>query len=135
MADPNLTPEPPLSPGAQRRAERMATPRMQREWRTIEAMLQLYCRAHHHAPGGMCEDCATLLDYAGKRLAGCPFGADKPTCAHCTIHCYGPVQREQVRVMMRWAGPRMLRHHPVLALAHLVDGRRVAPPKPRGRAG
>jgi hypothetical protein len=34
---------------------------------------------------------------------------------------------------MRYAGPRMLWRHPLLALAHLVvDGRRPAPPKPRG---
>ena len=36
---------------------------------------------------------------------------------------------------MRYAGPRMLLRHPVLALAHLlVDGRRPAPPKLRGAA-
>jgi len=38
-----------------------------------------------------------------------------------------------MREVMRYAGPRMLWRHPWLALAHLlVDGRRPAPPKPRG---
>ena len=73
------------------------------------------------------------MDYAQKRLAGCPYGADKPTCTNCQIHCYGPTQREQTRVVMRYAGPRMLLRHPVLAVAHLLfDSRRPAPPKPRG---
>lgn len=99
-------------------------------------MLRIYCRDHHRtaAPVGdrMCESCHELLDYARKRLAGCPYGPDKPTCANCTIHCYGPRQREQTRIIMRYAGPRMLWRHPLLALAHVIDGRRPASPKPRG---
>lgn len=117
----------------------MATPRLQRESRTLLAMLALHCR-HEHAqeprqadPDGLCRECRSLYDYAQKRLAACPFGPDKPTCANCQVHCYGPQQREAVRQVMRFAGPRMLLYHPVLALAHLVvDGRRPAPPKPRG---
>jgi hypothetical protein len=31
---------------------------------------------------------------------------------------------------MRHAGPRMICKHPVLAFAHVIDGRRPAPPKP-----
>jgi hypothetical protein len=30
-----------------------------------------------------------------------------------------------VREVMRYSGPRMLKRHPVLALAHLVDGRKT----------
>jgi hypothetical protein len=30
--------------------------------------------------------------------------------------------REQVRAVMRYAGPRMLWRHPILALEHLWDG-------------
>ena len=33
--------------------------------------------------------------------------------------------REQVRVVMRYSGPRMLRLHPILAVAHLSDGRKT----------
>jgi hypothetical protein len=28
---------------------------------------------------------------------------------------------------MRYAGPRMIRRHPLLAIAHILDGRRPAP--------
>jgi hypothetical protein len=133
--DAPTTPGP--SAGAARREARLATPRMTRELNTLAAMLRIYCRDHHAAAApdeqGLCAECGELLAYARKRLAGCPFGVDKPTCAHCQIHCYGPQQREAVRVVMRHAGPRMLWRHPLLALAHLlIDGRRPAPPKPRG---
>jgi hypothetical protein len=132
MAD---APSLPPSDGAARRAARLATPRLTRELRTVGAMLRIACRDRHGAVGrdtdGLCADCAGLLDYARKRLAGCPFGPDKPTCAHCQIHCYGPRQRDTMRDVMRHAGPRMLWTHPWLAIAHLVDGRRPAPPKPR----
>lgn len=127
---------PPSSPGADRRAARMQTPRLQREQATFATMLRMYCCDLH--PGiatdaeGLCTDCAALLAYSRKRLAACPFGPEKPTCTNCQIHCYGPQQRETTREVMRYAGPRMLLRHPVLALLHVADGRRPAPPKPRG---
>jgi hypothetical protein len=129
--------DPPSSDGAARRAARLATPRLRRELQTIAAMLRIYCHDHHVAaasgPQALCTQCDELLGYARRRLAGCPFGADKPTCVNCTIHCYGRRQREAIKGVMRYAGPRMLWRHPLLALAHLVDGRRPAPPRPRGR--
>jgi hypothetical protein len=133
----NPEPEVPLSPGAARREARMQTPRLLREMQTMEVMVELHCRDHHAAAGtgAPCTECAELLDYARKRLAGCPYGPEKPTCTNCQIHCYGPAQREAVRVVMRYAGPRMLLRHPVLAVMHVVDGKRPAPPKPRGPAG
>ncbi len=115
------------------RRARLLQPRLARELKTIRAMLRIYCRDHHGADS-LCAQCEQLAAYAERRLAGCPYGADKPTCANCQIHCYGPAQREQVRLMMRYAGPRMLARHPYLALMHVADGKRPAPPKPRGRA-
>ena len=97
-------------------------------------MLRIACRDRHGTGAGLCPECDALLQYATKRLALCPYGADKPTCANCRIHCYGPRQREQVRAMMRYAGPRMLLRHPYLAVMHLVDGRRPAPPRPNESA-
>lgn len=133
-----MEPSLPPSEGALRRSARLATPRIQRELRTVAAMLGISCRdlhgdvsRDHH---GLCAECAGLLGYARKRLAGCPFGADKPTCVNCRIHCYGPAQRQAMRAVMRHAGPRMLREHPWLAIAHLADGWRAAPPKPRAAA-
>lgn len=103
-------------------------PRLEREAKTIEAMVALYCR-QQHSPAGpeLCADCAALLEYARERLRLCPFQEKKSTCAKCTVHCYRPVMRESVRRMMRYAGPRMLLHHPVMAALHLLDGLRKPP--------
>jgi hypothetical protein len=30
--------------------------------------------------------------------------------------------REQIRCVMRYAGPRMMMYHPVLAILHFLDG-------------
>jgi hypothetical protein len=38
--------------------------RIQREKRTVSAMIALYCRAHHSAGAALCEDCERLCDYA-----------------------------------------------------------------------
>lgn len=104
--------------------------RLQREWRTIRAMVRIYCRRHHGGRGELCAECAELFDYARQRLERCPFGEDKPTCARCPIHCYKPSQRKRARAVMRFAGPRMLWRHPILAIRHLLDGRRRPPPRP-----
>ncbi len=108
--------------------------RRAREFETIAVMLRMYCRAHHGSKDArLCRDCIDLHDYARRRLERCLFGEAKPTCANCTVHCYKAAMRERVRQAMRWAGPRMLWRHPVLAVWHLIDGRRPAPTIQRRR--
>lgn len=102
-------------------------PRLIREMNTMEKMIALYCRGQHGTASALCSDCAALLAYAEQRLDRCPFQENKSTCANCTVHCYNTEMRERVRQVMRYAGPRMLLHHPVLAVYHLLDGRRPAP--------
>jgi len=101
-----------------------------RQQRTIAAMIKLYCRGQGHTDQPPCADCQEMLDYALLRLERCPFAPNKPTCDRCPIHCYAPAMRERVRAAMRYAGPRMLLHHPWMALTHLYDrlmsGRRIA---------
>lgn len=110
-------------------------PRLRREAKTIQVMTALYCRDLHHPPAGtLCADCQELQEYALQRLQRCPFQEDKSTCAKCRVHCYQPALRERVRVMMRYAGPRMLRRHPMLAVLHLLDGLRPAPEPAARRA-
>ena len=106
-------------------------PRIEREKRTVSAMIDLYCADQHAAPHGeLCPACAELRAYAMQRLDRCPFQEEKTTCANCAVHCYRPDRKEQIRVVMRYAGPRMLRRHPILAVRHLLDGRKTAAPKP-----
>jgi hypothetical protein len=97
-------------------------PRIRREKKTIEAMVRIYCKNHHESQGELCPECNELLEYAKTRLDKCPFQEKKTTCGKCLIHCYQPQMREKVKKVMRYAGPRMLLHHPVLAMHHAIDG-------------
>jgi hypothetical protein len=105
--------------------------RRARELKTIHAMLRLYCRGHgHRGRSPLCSECYALFEYATRRLERCVFGDAKPTCTNCLVHCYSADTREQVRVVMQWAGPRMAWRHPFLSVFHLLDGRRPAPMLP-----
>ena len=86
--------------------------------------MEMYCAGRHGTRGELCPACANLVDYAGGRLQKCPFGDEKPVCAHCTRHCYQSASRAAIRAAMRYAGPRMLFRHPLLALRHLLQGMR-----------
>jgi hypothetical protein len=102
-------------------------PRISREFKTIRAMITLYCRDHHATGSQLCSECRALLDYAELRLEKCPFQENKTTCANCAVHCYTRSMRERVKEVMRYSGPRMTYRHPLLAFFHLIDGRKKAP--------
>jgi hypothetical protein len=109
--------------------------RIRRERKTVTAMIRMYCRDRHDAPanGALCEDCRAMHDYAMLRIDKCPFCLRKPTCANCTVHCYKRDMREEIRTVMRYAGPRMLWRHPWLTVRHLMDGLRTPPELPKRR--
>jgi len=107
--------------------------RLERERRTVAAMIERFCRDKHTPQETVCAACAELEAYTRLRLEKCPYGEEKPTCADCPIHCYLPQRREQIKEVMGYAGPRMLLTHPVLALRHMIDGWRSAPPGPPSR--
>jgi hypothetical protein len=111
----------------QNKSVTFATRRLNREWQTMEAMIKIHCRGHHGANPALCAGCQGLLDYAHERLERCRFGEEKPTCARCPVHCYQKARRDQVKAVMRYAGPRMLWRHPVMSLRHWLDGFRPAP--------
>ena len=96
--------------------------RIEQEKRTVEAMVKIYCR-HHEGKNILCEKCQKLLEYAHQRLDRCKFGNDKSSCRQCTVHCYRPDMREHMRAVMRYAGPRMMLYHPIMAIRHLWSER------------
>lgn len=93
----------------------------EREKRIVSQMIRLYCRKKHHTRGGLCPDCAALAAYATQRSDHCPFMETKTFCSNCKVHCYQPAMREKIREVMRFAGPRMLWYHPVMAVRHLIE--------------
>ncbi len=98
-----------------------------KEQRVVEEMIRLYCRKNHkehwktgESQGQLCPFCQELADYARFRSQKCPFMEHKTFCANCKVHCYKPQMREQIRIVMRFSGPRMLFWHPGMAIWHLV---------------
>ena len=92
----------------------------------MKAMIGLYCEAHHEG-SPLCVKCRALEQYAEARLLNCPFGEGKTVCNLCPVHCYKQDRREEIRQVMRYAGPRMLLRHPYLTLMHFHDKRRQDP--------
>lgn len=107
----------------------MAGQRIDREKKTIRSMISLYQRRCPDAQADV-EHYQALNAYADKRLDKCVFGEEKPACKQCPIHCYQPAKREEMKQIMRWAGPRMLWRHPILTIRHLIDDRRPVPALP-----
>jgi len=94
------------------------TGQAQRETATVRLMVEFYCKGNHRRTSP-CESCSELFRYAQQRVESCPHGSKKPTCRRCTIHCYDTDHRDRIRAVMRYAGPRMLFRHPLLAIGHM----------------
>ena len=103
--------------------------RREREMRTVSQMIALYCRKNPacvareyaaHCGEPVCEECLALDEYAVERTRRCRKMDVKTSCEDCGNHCYRPAERERVREVMRFSGPRMLLHHPIAAIRHLL---------------
>ena len=100
--------------------------RIEDEKRTVGVMIEMYCEAHHESGSStLCKDCTSLLDYALTRIDICTFGIDKPSCEKCPVHCYKKEQREDIKKIMRYSGPRMLFSYPILTIKHLIRNRKT----------
>jgi len=95
----------------------------EREKRIVTQMIALYCRKKHGCKS-LCEQCRELTEYACSRSDKCPFMENKTFCSNCRVHCYKPEMREQIRVVMRFSGPRMIFHHPITAIRHVIEVKR-----------
>jgi hypothetical protein len=95
--------------------------RRERESIIVQAMIGMYCRSNHGRDSNLCNECLSLSVYASKRLLSCMYGELKPVCKECPVHCYSPQMREQMRLVMRWAGPRMIYKKPGFAIVHFFD--------------
>lgn len=93
----------------------------EREKIMVSQMIALYCRNKHGKCQGLCPDCAALDSYARERSDKCPFMETKTFCSNCKVHCYKPEMREKIRAVMRFSGPRMMFHHPVMAVRHVLE--------------
>lgn len=92
----------------------------EREKEMVSQMIGLYCKKKH---GGKpyCAACAALDAYARQRSDKCPLMETKTFCSNCKVHCYKPEMQAKIREVMRFAGPRMLFHHPITAMRHVIE--------------
>jgi hypothetical protein len=96
----------------------------EREKELVSQMIALYCKKQHHTTGTLCPECAALRDYARQRSEKCPFMESKTFCSNCKVHCYKPEMREKIREVMRFSGPRMIFHHPITAIRHVMESKK-----------
>lgn len=96
----------------------------EQEKQMVSQMITLYCKGNHGTKRAICPECEALRQYAMQRSDKCPFLESKTFCSNCRVHCYRPEMREKIRRVMRFSGPRMLFHHPVAALRHVMATRR-----------
>ena len=97
----------------------------EKEKDVVGKMITIYCRSKHKSGKQLCNECQALNTYAQQRLERCPFGEEKPTCGSCAIHCYKKDMREKIKIVMRYAGPRLLFIHPIDAIKHMIRERKL----------
>ncbi len=95
--------------------------RINTEIKVVKEMIMLYCQNNHQQDELLCSSCKNLTEYAVLRLKRCKFGNAKPFCSNCTVHCYRPEKREEIKKVMRYSGPRMLFRKPFLVLLHYLS--------------
>lgn len=99
-------------------------PRIQKEKKTVEKMIRLYCEKKHSSSSGtLCTECQSLLEYSHRRLEQCRYQEDKPTCRRCPVHCYRPTMRDEIRRVMRFSGPRLALRAPIDWIRHQIHDR------------
>ena len=94
--------------------------RIEREKQTVRKMIELYCH-HRLKQDTMPEEHQRLAEFACRRLDHCRYGENKTACKDCPTHCYAPKEREQIRKVMRWVGPRMILYAPKDAIIHIWE--------------
>ena len=100
--------------------------KIRKEAAMLARMVKLYCDDHHFSLSRdnfclrgiltplsietpeLCAECSRLLNHGLARLVRCPFDP-KPSCKHCTKHCYTGEYRDFVKVVMRYSGMKLIK--------------------------
>lgn len=89
---------------------------------TMEAIGRIYCRGNHKNrqcdQSGMCPECRLAIEETLERTATCPKG-HVGNCEDCDIHCQRGEAQENIKRIMRYAAPRMMFRHPLMAARYL----------------
>ena len=101
----------------------LASRRLDRK--TLISMFRIYCRAMKHERssgegGKLCSSCSELLNYSLDKTAKCQWKKEGRLCSSCPVHCFEPEERERIKVVMRFSGPRLMLSHPLFAIRYLI---------------
>ncbi|MDO5048012.1 MAG: nitrous oxide-stimulated promoter family protein [Anaerococcus sp.] len=91
--------------------------KLSRQYEVVCQMIDLY---HRHNDTYEDYEIDSLKAYVKARLFSCRYGEDKPFCSHCKTHCYRKNEREAIRRVMRFSGPRFIFYRPRLSLLHAL---------------
>lgn len=111
-------------PGNVEEAKSKLQIKVEEELQVVETMVSVSChgKKHERQEGEeLCTQCQALLDYAKIRSMRCPRKEEKTFCNTCPIHCYKPEHRQAMKEVMKYAGPRMLYKHPIVAIKHVIN--------------
>ncbi|MFT4452031.1 nitrous oxide-stimulated promoter family protein [Parvimonas sp. G1425] len=92
-----------------------------REKKVITEMVKLYCKKNHKNDK-LCDECRDVLNYSLNRIDNCKYMDTKTFCSNCKKPCYSPKMKEKIKQIMKFSGPRMLFHHPLLVIYHIISG-------------
>lgn len=93
----------------------------QKEKKIVTLMIKIYCKGKKHSSNVPCSSCSELIKYANERVEKCAKLHTKTFCSKCDTHCYKPDMQEKIKIVMRYSGPRMLFHHPIMAMRHMFQ--------------
>jgi len=93
---------------------------IEKDKRTVEEMIRFYC-FKREGNQKLCDKCKALLVYAQQRLDHCPIKEKRTNCRKCSVHCYNPEMKKQIRCVMLYSGPRMLIYNPLKAIRHFFQ--------------
>lgn len=107
----------------QKSAEKLQAKRAHEKY-VVTKMIAIYCAGVHKTDalknGNLCDECKLLAEYVAERVDKCPFMQTKTFCSKCKVHCYSKENRDAIRRVMRYAGPRMIFYAPLMALRHAM---------------
>ncbi|MDU3336958.1 nitrous oxide-stimulated promoter family protein [Paraclostridium bifermentans] len=95
--------------------------RIEKEKKTVQLMINIYCKKNHKCTNELCEECNEILNYAHKRLDACRFGDEKSFCTKCPVHCYKKDMKFKIKEVMKFSGPRLIIYSPLQFIKHIFE--------------
>jgi hypothetical protein len=92
--------------------------------KTVELMIELYCRNKHkhlRVDKMLCTECLELKKYSSLKLNNCVYGKNKPACTKCSTHCFKPIIRTKIKTVMKYSGKRMIFSYPMVTIKYLLQ--------------